>query len=742
MVGLKRRITGQQTDHTRPGPLGNSNPTESPVLEHPPVSPTPSPSTSLPRTKGPLAVCGDRDEHNVDTLEEESIPGFLGSTNFFSSLGESHLALNQAGAMPIPDGETSFTVTGLRDVPKSIAASDIEAGASVLASLFPLDDTDELVDRACDHHYGPYTPETILRACWTSLRSMLYPFESHPNRADVLKQLSRRIFHNTVPALPNPCSRSMKDYTSDFTGGKLRWESVGMIVSGIGAQLLSMTNSFATRKHLAGRDLKELARWLADASNRCISFCDDLNLTNDLKLWMTVDNLILTSQLYGDSSKSATSCHECVVTDHPKGFVTWKRLGDLWSGIVALGLHAPAPLDRKYIPRWLVQVRKQIKRKAYHVDLNLSMFMGRPPRFTSRYCTFGDPPLELLNEELALEPAELEEVIKTKLNAQGERYNRIKTIRPARYREAFPMLLQREQILELCLSSSRDDATYARAQSLLQQSKQLWESREMDLQHDPKVWAGKRPAAESYVLLDAWLDHRYNEFLLQRVLVQRFNANPEELLVAADELLSNTLFLLGKDNDADIDWTVSLFSLPSAGVLALELLKQQTQPDYRAPARAPPRSRMIQNLSVLIAALKWISREGVGNYSLGRQATATLERVLERVLNADNIPARVVQTVRQQELSAASNETQHSAGQKAAIATRGNVDSRQVSTQQHGVSLATPASSNDFPADERGVLEDLPWHGQFDFDEAFWQGLEEHPMLDAPVLGFSGAFDT
>lgn len=369
------------------------------------------------------------------------------------------------------------------------------------------------------------------------------------------------------------------------------------------------------------------------------------------------------------------------------------------------------------------------------------MFMGRPPRITSRYCAFEGFPLELHNEELALESAELIEVIKTKLNDKGERLVRDVTLTSLRHRENYSMLLQREAILELCLSNSRDHATHARAQELVQQSQELWGKRRQYFQHHPSTWAGRRPTTENYVVLQAWLGHRYNDFLLQRLLVQRFDADPEELLFTADELLSNTLFMVSEDSDADVDWTLSLYSLPAAGVLALELIKQQTQPDYRSPARAPPRSRVIQNLSVLIAALNWISREGVGNYALGRQAKATLERVLERVLNADNIPARIVQTVRQQELGPANSDSERVTHPKSTHAPGHNKDPTQGGAAHAGSALPTPASSNDIVADDRGLWDEFPWQGQFDIDQAFWQGLEEHPILDARVLGFNGALD-
>lgn len=387
-----------------------------------------------------------------------------------------------------------------------------------------------------------------------------------------------------------------------------------------------------------------------------------------------------------------------------------------------MGLHHNPRCDNR-IPRWLVELRQQCRHRAFIADLNLSMFMGRPPRLSKSYCSFETLPLELSDEELALEPAELEVAVQ-KLSPGGVRSGRDVSIRSVSMREMFPIIRLREEILELCLGTPCDSESRQRTEHMIQLSQQLWKSKSKEFRYDPCMWTGQRSARDCSIILDIHLEHLYNDFLLQRVLVQRFKADPEELLVLAGDLLSNTIVLFGKESDAVFDWMLSLYALPSAGVLALELLKQQTHSDYRPPTRAPTRSRIVQHLSILIGALKSISREGVGNYSLGKQACATIERVLDRVLNLDCVPARIVQQVQQKGQQQQQQQPQQQL----------TPQEEQTASQTYLAPLLHDLSGNGVPRIPDGP--GLPWIGQTDFDEAFWLGLEEHPLMDDRALGF------
>ena len=125
---------------------------------------------------------------------------------------------------------------------------------------------------------------------------------------------------------------------------------------------------------------------------------------------------------------------------------------------------------------------------------------------------------------------------------------------------------------------------------------------------------------------------------------------------------------------------MAIYGLPSAGVLALELL-QQSQARGHA-SKNFPRSEVIQNLSVFVACLGSIYTEGDGNYQLCLQARRMLQRILDTVLSPEH-PAPALQT------------------------------------------LLTP-SSTEFGED--GIY-DFSWIDNAEFDADFWMNLPDHPLL-------------
>ncbi len=81
-------------------------------------------------------------------------------------------------------------------------------------------------------------------------------------------------------------------------------------------------------------------------------------------------------------------------------------------------------------------------------------------------------------------------------------------------------------------------------------------------------------------------------------------------------------------------WLIALYGLPSAGILALELLHQSR---YRSqPATIDfPRSEIIQNLSNLVSSIDFIVRPTNGNYGICGQAKKMLQAILDTVLSTE-----------------------------------------------------------------------------------------------------------
>ena len=139
-----------------------------------------------------------------------------------------------------------------------------------------------------------------------------------------------------------------------------------------------------------------------------------------------------------------------------------------------------------------------------------------------------------------------------------------------------------------------------------------------------------------------------------------------------------------------------LHGLPTAGVLALELLQQkQSQLRMDQPPRLQvfPSSKIIQELSVFISLLRYVHAPGDGNYPLTEQAGKTLQQILDKVLSMDSAPPRVLTPERAQLPSLISN------------------------------SSAPPDDGSN------GLLFDFSWMDNAQFDADFWMSLPDHPML-------------
>ncbi len=131
-----------------------------------------------------------------------------------------------------------------------------------------------------------------------------------------------------------------------------------------------------------------------------------------------------------------------------------------------------------------------------------------------------------------------------------------------------------------------------------------------------------------------------------------------------------------------------MYALPTAGVLAIELLqKSQTGPRSAEPL---PRSEIIQNLSRLIEALRHLVPPEDGNFGLCDQARRVIRQILDKVLS---IPA-------------------------APVTSNTNVNFS-LTTMDQNDRLKMPGLDGSWLVSARSELD-------------FWESLPEHPLLASP----------
>lgn len=86
---------------------------------------------------------------------------------------------------------------------------------------------------------------------------------------------------------------------------------------------------------------------------------------------------------------------------------------------------------------------------------------------------------------------------------------------------------------------------------------------------------------------------------------------------------------------SELPWLIALYGLPSAGILALELL-HHSQNKPQAGFIDFPRSEIIQKLSNLVSSIDFIVRPTNGNYGICGQAKKMLQAILDTVLSTEH----------------------------------------------------------------------------------------------------------
>lgn len=118
----------------------------------------------------------------------------------------------------------------------------------------------------------------------------------------------------------------------------------------------------------------------------------------------------------------------------------------------------------------------------------------------------------------------------------------------------------REEILELSLTSLPDNAA-AIAEDIARRSYQAYNfDLPPHIRYDRSCWKSKS-TTDCMILMMCYLNHVYNDFLLQRFLVSRLRQSPTALLRLARQMVSDVLEVVNRHDElhlfrVDLDWIV------------------------------------------------------------------------------------------------------------------------------------------------------------------------------------------
>lgn len=321
-------------------------------------------------------------------------------------------------------------VTPKRAYPITPAA--ISEGVEVLRSLLEFNaDFPELTSGPSTDDIEQICDSLLLKAAWRATQSTLRGLGTRPS-LDQLTNTVLQVFEQTACPLELPISAEDNAIQVALSGNRLRWETIGICFIHIG--LFSATlKTNGQRFRARGQSNFDRHKTMLTAFDACMqtrAFCDQVEQTNDLTLWLLASAAILATWCFGDDSSRA-----------------WRLMGDLSSAIVVLGFHRGFE-DGESGPPYLVELRKRVVSLAYELDKEFATFVGRPPHLSRRYCTV-DLPLDL-PDSIIEGPAELFEAAKAKLDENG--WCRDVMFNPASGLRAFVLLsMIREEVLELSL---------------------------------------------------------------------------------------------------------------------------------------------------------------------------------------------------------------------------------------------------------------------------------------------------
>jgi hypothetical protein len=207
-----------------------------------------------------------------------------------------------------------------------------------------------------------------------------------------------------------------------------------------------------------------------------------------------------------------------------------------------------------------------------------------------------------------------------------------------------------EEILEISLGHLPQDEIIRRAAEIQEKTDRCWADMPHFLRIDSNdFWQSNKTPFEYLILVFIRFSHLEHHFLLQRTLSKKVNSTSNEpnvnLLSICEEIFRFVLLIVAnkdffRDFQVDFVSMLAVHGVPTAAVLAVELLHQERNPTG-ASAMAYPlhRSETIQNLSVFVSCLASVRNEVNGSRSCER-GRKFLKQILDMILGPGPISSR------------------------------------------------------------------------------------------------------
>ncbi|KAH8655795.1 hypothetical protein BX600DRAFT_470350 [Xylariales sp. PMI_506] len=358
-----------------------------------------------------------------------------------------------------------------------------------------------------------------------------------------------------------------------------------------------------------------------DTAAVCAEFCRMGDSLDDIYIWLLMELQTLIGNLYEEGSN----------TDY-------RGSNEINLTLVALGLHRKIPSSAE-VPFFLVELRKRTAVIVYACEINTATFLGRPPRLSYRHVAL-DPPLDLTDEQLVLNPTELEQVLAgldaTGNNTAGDFGG------PTWLRTWVGLVPRNEDILDLALGDYTPLEILENAERIRNKTETYWNRLPPFIRNLRQENSYENQASLVEMLYAFRLRQGYlvSKLLLQMVLTRKADGDVQLLVDTACIILRDLLAIMQRrelfyKHGIDLSFSMAMHGLRCAAIIAGELLHQQEKMQLPAAARsgAPllPRGETIQILTKFAMRLGEIS-PSTSVYSICQQGRKILERILDRAL--------------------------------------------------------------------------------------------------------------
>nr|POF19908.1 hypothetical protein CFP56_52157 [Quercus suber] len=535
---------------------------------------TPSLSTNASRTTK---------QHSNGSDGESSKPrgaiGFLGPTSFSAVFEQDQGNRNEIKAI----GTRSA-----RPI-QAMSASYIHKGSQVIMLLLRNLPMYQRAGRRLEYMWDAGIVSRPLFQLWHEeiLTSFGHVVSTSTDMHEKCQELSKMVWQNTRRPVDVNEQMTMEEYARFFTGLNLRWEVVGI--------------------------------------------CE---VMNEVYLMLLVQDGCLLEHFVADAN-----------------LVAWKQHGSTCDTLVAMGIHRASKKD-KDTPFWFHELRKRLLAACFCRDTSFSYYLGRPPRLSSKFCLI-DLPLDFPTKDLMLEGEALQNVTSA-LDGDGWNTNR-KAHSMTWQRLRVQYCRVRETILEIALGTDDCNHISAEVEQIRQDARRLPEMMPRWLQNafEDVIQRLKkrglfgcdsvREQSTEISLISIHLGFLQTEFLLERALINRGLKERKELLPIVRTILDVVVLAVSiKDRFQDCPGEIaSVFAshgIPCAGVLAIELLKEQQSGERTISQTPGARSDAIQKLVLLVTALAAVG-ENNSYKDICHHYEAVLRRLLDQILEPVSTPA-------------------------------------------------------------------------------------------------------